>query len=482
MQCESQEYDEHQNHLQAEVITDDWLPARSTNPFISEHNQRTTLKGQSTNREEDDHAFFFLGPQQDSLSPALSATTACEISCDNTIDLATRIFYATCHKFATTAQQPPRYSFRQSLLLHSMYSKSQQILLGMETIRPTVILSGDDFMFTPPVPSMQSSLSDWAPDMADDSFLDGYAFSPDEDYTALLEEGFAQDIHSNNNPFTQSHEFKDANDVIPGNVFEAFIPVSRIQALSINDEGNSLEENAPRQEASENARALFTKELSNWFTANAVDKLSQSDDHEDEWEDNSDQDISITTDVEDDLDETASQESDPSPYVSEREQPEPQDEPVVEKNENSIPAPSLQPLLEIMQVLQEYDATVSSTVPHEGTAIDSTTSDSSEVAAGPKQVHDGIRNYISTLQSIVRQQLVDTNVAQTVTSNGKRVKTSVGFFRRWLSWLSSIIKVWKLFFLIAESLLVSFGDAILQSIIIHALGRQLESAPVIVAS
>jgi hypothetical protein len=475
MQCEIKDSVKKLVHGQAEVILDESASSRSTNPFISEPIQ-STFKDQAMQREEDEHAFFFLGPQQDSLSPALSATTACELTYDNTIDLATRIFYSTCHKFATTAQQAPRYSFRQSLLLHSMYSKSQQILLGMETIRPTVILSGDDFMFTPPVPSMQAPLSDWALDMEDDSFLDGYEFSQDEDYTALLEEGLIQEHKpSSKSPFTQMHESEDTDDVVPGNVFEAFIPVNSVQTLSFDDDDMEHTE----EEDTENAKALFTKELSNWFTANAVDKLDQADDQSEE-EEESDQDNSTNSSL-DDESETASRESAPSPCLSEEEQLEAQEEPAVEKSSESMSLPA-EPLLKIMQQLEDYDAAINSTTPNESSALDMTSTNTSEATAGPKKIHDGIRSYISILHSLVRQKLDDSNVVQSVTANGKRVKTSIGFFRRWLSWLSSVIKVWKLFFLIAESLLVSFGDAILQSIIIHALGHQLESAPVIVAS
>ncbi|KAI8390814.1 uncharacterized protein BYT42DRAFT_554434 [Radiomyces spectabilis] len=74
---------------------------------------------------------------------------------DATFDLASRTFYATCHKFARQNYPEYRrrsaYSFLENWLLHSMYSKSQQILLGIPQVKPTVLLTGDDFMFTPPL-------------------------------------------------------------------------------------------------------------------------------------------------------------------------------------------------------------------------------------------------------------------------------------------------------------------------------------------
>ncbi|KAI8078569.1 hypothetical protein BDF21DRAFT_420810 [Thamnidium elegans] len=71
-------------------------------------------------------------------------------------EIANRAFYATINKFtrqscpdASNRRSPP-YSFLENWHLHSIYSKSQQTLLGITPVRPSVLLSGDDFMFTPP--------------------------------------------------------------------------------------------------------------------------------------------------------------------------------------------------------------------------------------------------------------------------------------------------------------------------------------------
>ncbi|KAI7850235.1 hypothetical protein BDC45DRAFT_539397 [Circinella umbellata] len=66
---------------------------------------------------------------------------------DPTYETATRIFYATMQKFARQGYH--RRTFLESWHLHSMYSKSQQILLGIPNAHSMVFLSGDDFMFTP---------------------------------------------------------------------------------------------------------------------------------------------------------------------------------------------------------------------------------------------------------------------------------------------------------------------------------------------
>jgi hypothetical protein len=530
MQCENQDNVEHHDYQYiAEVISEDRKVARNTNPFICRDGQSLDLE-KATQCDDEDQTFFFLGPQQELLSPALSASTACELSHDNNVDLATRIFYATCHKFATSAQQVPKYSFRQSLLLHSMYSKSQQILLGMEDIKPTVILSGDDFMFTPPVQTVQSSLSDWALDVEDDSFLDGYILPQNDDYGSYLEEGgVSSHAHSANNPFTHISEPNSEEGVITGNVFEAFIPISPVQTLSIENQsdGKNDKDGLPTYDTKA-SRAVSEKEISNWFTTSSVETIARTQDSNDtEYEDEdgyADADVDTDSvdnieiasqeesdDDDSDVQESQSQESHSQESESQKlatQNPDPQEtgsegdplqslpqieetdvlgESSTEKDSKSIStvpmeeAAEPEPLLKILRELEGYSAAITLATPDGSSSMNVISTNASEGMAGPKEVHQGIRSYITTLQTLVHQKLVDSKL-QTVTANGKRVRTNVGFFRRWLSWLSSVIKVWKLFFLIAESLLVSFGDAVLQRIIIHTLGRQLESAPVITTS
>ncbi|KAG0169043.1 hypothetical protein DFQ28_004057 [Apophysomyces sp. BC1034] len=131
--------------------------------------------------EEEEDDFFFLNQHQntpglldeyldfkqmpfDSLSqkqqlvlPAPSSTSKSDLMPNETADynMASRTFYATINKFARQNHPEYRrrspYTFLENWHLHSMYSKSQQILLGMPHVRPTVLLSGDDFMFTPPL-------------------------------------------------------------------------------------------------------------------------------------------------------------------------------------------------------------------------------------------------------------------------------------------------------------------------------------------
>lgn len=74
---------------------------------------------------------------------------------DSNFEVANRAFYATINKFTRqncpdASKRRSPYSFLENWHLHSIYSKSQQTLLGITPVRPSVLLSGDDFMFTPP--------------------------------------------------------------------------------------------------------------------------------------------------------------------------------------------------------------------------------------------------------------------------------------------------------------------------------------------
>lgn len=117
-----------------------------------EKNFRTTEKDQD---------FYFLGQHLN--SPGLLIEEEQEEypieyydSPTNNFDIANRAFYATINKFTrqscpdASRRRSAPYSFLENWHLHSIYSKSQQTLLGITPIRPSVLLSGDDFMFTPP--------------------------------------------------------------------------------------------------------------------------------------------------------------------------------------------------------------------------------------------------------------------------------------------------------------------------------------------
>lgn len=91
---------------------------------------------------------------------------------DDKYETATRIFYATMQKFAGPSSH--RRTFLESWHLHSMYSKSQQILLGIPNAQSMVYLSGDDFMFTPQLVPQDTTMMmdqmefDWEEDEEED--------------------------------------------------------------------------------------------------------------------------------------------------------------------------------------------------------------------------------------------------------------------------------------------------------------------------
>jgi hypothetical protein len=97
---------------------------------------------------------------------------------DSNFEVANRAFYATINKF--TRQNCPdaskkrnTYSFLENWHLHSIYSKSQQTLLGITPVRPSVLLSGDDFMFTPPF-IQQEPEEDYMQDDDEDEYWNEY--------------------------------------------------------------------------------------------------------------------------------------------------------------------------------------------------------------------------------------------------------------------------------------------------------------------
>jgi hypothetical protein len=89
---------------------------------------------------------------------------------DSNFEIANRAFYATINKF-TCQTKRASYSFLDNWHLHNIYSKSQQTLLGIHPVRPAVLLSGDDFMFTPPFAQQEEQYEDYYYDY-DDRFDD----------------------------------------------------------------------------------------------------------------------------------------------------------------------------------------------------------------------------------------------------------------------------------------------------------------------
>lgn len=72
---------------------------------------------------------------------------------DDSFYLANRTFYTTCHKISRqnspSYRKRPPYTFLENWLIHSVFSKSQQILLRFPVIHPKVMMTEGDFIYTP---------------------------------------------------------------------------------------------------------------------------------------------------------------------------------------------------------------------------------------------------------------------------------------------------------------------------------------------
>ncbi|KAI9469889.1 MAG: hypothetical protein EXX96DRAFT_587873 [Benjaminiella poitrasii] len=118
-----------------------------------------------TVKEDQNNASYIFRQHQNVSSGSLNEPTNNGSYYNSNFEVANRAFYATINKFTrqnspdASRRRSPPYSFLENWHLHSMYSKSQQTLLGITPVRPSVILSGDDFMFTPPF--IQQEIEDY---------------------------------------------------------------------------------------------------------------------------------------------------------------------------------------------------------------------------------------------------------------------------------------------------------------------------------
>lgn len=137
---------QHQQHFVPEINNDNSKNIRNDKNF------------RTTEMNEDNEDFYFLGQHLNTSGLLLQEEEEEEeyYNLPNNFEIANRAFYATINKFTrqscpdASKRRSPPYSFLENWHLHSIYSKSQQTLLGITPVRPAVLLSGDDFMFTPP--------------------------------------------------------------------------------------------------------------------------------------------------------------------------------------------------------------------------------------------------------------------------------------------------------------------------------------------
>jgi hypothetical protein len=134
----------------------DYFPPNVCHDIIPEeennNNKIKNFRAVKDYHEDEDEDFYFLGQHLN--TPGLLDDEYPDYY-DSNFEIANRAFYATINKFTRqscpeSSRRKSSYSFLENWHLHSIYSKSQQTLLGITPVRPSVLLSGDDFMFTPP--------------------------------------------------------------------------------------------------------------------------------------------------------------------------------------------------------------------------------------------------------------------------------------------------------------------------------------------
>ncbi|KAI9274160.1 hypothetical protein BY458DRAFT_507388 [Sporodiniella umbellata] len=108
---------------------------------------------------------------------------------ENHFYLANKTFYTTCHKISRqnnpNFKKKPPYTLLESWLIHSVFSKSQQILLRFPSVYPRVMMTEGDFIYTPhqvvESPFQQEAVEGYEDDEEDDYY--------DDDTFVIGEEG-----------------------------------------------------------------------------------------------------------------------------------------------------------------------------------------------------------------------------------------------------------------------------------------------------
>ncbi|KAI8364221.1 hypothetical protein BD560DRAFT_491309 [Blakeslea trispora] len=112
---------------------------------------------------------------------------------DEAFYLANRTFYTTCHKISRqnspSYRKKPPYTFLENWLIHSVFSKSQQILLRFPVIHPRVMMTEGDFIYTPHQMANETTQHETHHQqeengayLNDDYFQEDYDYGDEDDY------------------------------------------------------------------------------------------------------------------------------------------------------------------------------------------------------------------------------------------------------------------------------------------------------------
>ncbi|CAO3674564.1 hypothetical protein G6F70_000092 [Rhizopus microsporus] len=118
--------------------------------MISHSNEQADKEEEQTAKEES----YYIPKEEEPISEEyglmLDNNSVVE---DDPFYLANKTFYTTCHKISRqnnpSFRKKPPYTFLENWLIHSVFSKSQQILLRFPVIHPKVMMTEGDFIYTP---------------------------------------------------------------------------------------------------------------------------------------------------------------------------------------------------------------------------------------------------------------------------------------------------------------------------------------------
>ncbi|ORX50592.1 hypothetical protein DM01DRAFT_1337751 [Hesseltinella vesiculosa] len=185
---------------------------------------------------------------------------------DEDFETANRAFHATINKFSRQNYHGRRsaYTFLENWCLHSIYSKSQQILLGMPHIRPMVLLNGDDFMFTPPLLQQEDDDEEY---YLDDHALDLPLPVGDHGQPGLFEEDVMDEdgivIMSAPDPPPLPTVLTETTWMKNQHSFHAMPAYEDIRQPDNDDDDD---DDDPQDEPSwDNAKPPFSEELIHWY-------------------------------------------------------------------------------------------------------------------------------------------------------------------------------------------------------------------------
>ncbi|KAI8092315.1 uncharacterized protein B0P05DRAFT_525787 [Gilbertella persicaria] len=141
-----------------------------TNTHIEEEGEEIVVVLE--NQDDQDHNTFYIQQEEQ------------DNNNDEAFYLANKTFYTTCYKISRqnspSYRKKPPYTFLENWLIHSVFSKSQQILLRFPVIHPKVMMTEGDFIYTPHQMATENNQMENNHDMYYQN--NNYDYGDEEDY------------------------------------------------------------------------------------------------------------------------------------------------------------------------------------------------------------------------------------------------------------------------------------------------------------